>query len=228
MLQAMVGRHGYAVETAADGAQALELLAGRHFDFILCDVRMPVMDGIAFLAAARDFLERTTVIMMSAYGSIDTAIEAMKAGAYDFISKPFKADEVIMALRKAEEREALRQENLLLRQEIEAMRGAGGFSRIITNSPEMQAVLKLAAKAARYDSTVLITGESGTGKELVARGIHEASPRRDKPFIALNCGGIPENLLESELFGYLKGAFTGADRSRRGCSRRPRGHPAAR
>ena len=216
MLQAMVGRHGYAVETAADGAQALELLAGRHFDFILCDVRMPVMDGIAFLAAARDFLERTTVIMMSAYGSIDTAIEAMKAGAYDFISKPFKADEVIMALRKAEEREALRQENLLLRQEIEAMRGAGGFSRIITNCPEMQAVLKLAAKAARYDSTVLITGESGTGKELVARGIHEASPRRDKPFIALNCGGIPENLLESELFGYLKGAFTGADRSRRG------------
>ena len=216
MLQAMVGRHGYAVETAADGAQALQLLAGRHFDFILCDVRMPVMDGIAFLAAARDFLERTTVIMMSAYGSIDTAIEAMKAGAYDFISKPFKADEVIMALRKAEEREALRQENLLLRQEIEAMRGAGGFSRIITNSPEMQAVLKLAAKAARYDSTVLITGESGTGKELVARGIHAASPRRDQPFIALNCGGIPENLLESELFGYLKGAFTGADRSRRG------------
>ena len=216
MLQAMVGRHGYAVETAADGAQALQLLAGRRFDFILCDVRMPVMDGIAFLAAARDFLERTTVIMMSAYGSIDTAIEAMKAGAYDFISKPFKADEVIMALRKAEEREALRQENLQLRQEIEAMRGAGGFSRIITNCPEMQAVLKLAAKAARYDSTVLITGESGTGKELVARGIHEASPRRDKPFIALNCGGIPENLLESELFGYLKGAFTGADRSRRG------------
>ncbi len=216
MLQAMVGRHGYAVETAADGAQALQLLAGRRFDFILCDVRMPEMDGIAFLAAARDHLERTTVIMMSAYGSIDTAIEAMKAGAYDFISKPFKADEVIMALRKAEEREALRQENLQLRREIEAMRGQAGFARIITNSPEMQAVLKLAAKAARYDSTVLITGESGTGKELMARGIHDASPRREQPFIALNCGGIPANLLESELFGYLKGAFTGADRSRRG------------
>jgi len=216
MLQAMVGRHGYAVETAADGAQALQLIAGRRFDFILCDVRMPEMDGIAFLAAARDLLERTTVIMMSAYGSIDTAIEAMKAGAYDFISKPFKADEVIMALRKAEEREALRQENLQLRREIEAMRGQDGFARIITNSPEMQAVLKLAAKAARYDSTVLITGESGTGKELMARGIHDASPRREQPFIALNCGGIPANLLESELFGYLKGAFTGADRSRRG------------
>ena len=216
MLQALVSRHGYAVETAADGAQALQLLGRGHFDFILCDVRMPVMDGIAFLAAARGHLEQTTVIMMSAYGSIDTAIEAMKAGAYDFISKPFKADEVIMALRKAEEREALRQENLRLRREIEAMRGEGGFARIITTSPEMQAVLKLAAKAARYDSTVLITGESGTGKELVARGIHAASPRRDQPFIALNCGGIPENLLESELFGYLKGAFTGADRSRRG------------
>ena len=216
MLQALVGRHGYAVETAADGVQALQLLAGRRFDFILCDVRMPEMDGIAFLAAARDHLERTTVIMMSAYGSIDTAIEAMKAGAYDFISKPFKADEVIMALRKAEEREALRQENLQLRREIEAMRGQDGFARIITSSPEMQAVLKLAAKAARYDSTVLITGESGTGKELMARGIHDASPRREQPFIALNCGGIPANLLESELFGYLKGAFTGADRSRRG------------
>ncbi len=216
MLKAMVSRYGYAAETAADGAEALRLLAGRHFDFILCDVRMPGMDGLAFLAAGRDDLQKSTVIMMSAYGSIDTAIEAMKAGAYDFISKPFKADEVILTLKKAEEREALKWENQLLKHEIEEMRGGGGFSRIVTRNSAMQALLTLAAKVAQYDSTVLITGESGTGKELMARGFHEAGPRQDKPFFAINCGGIPANLLESELFGFVKGAFTGADREKKG------------
>ncbi len=217
MLKAMVSRYGYAAETAADGAEALRLLSGRHFDFILCDVRMPGMDGLAFLAAARDDLQESTVIMMSAYGSIDTAIEAMKAGAYDFISKPFKADEVILTLKKAEEREALKRENQQLKHEIEEMRGSGGFcADRDPKSPAMQALLTLAAKVAQYDSTVLITGESGTGKELMARGIHEASPRQDKPFIAINCGGIPANLLESELFGFVKGAFTGADREKKG------------
>ena len=216
MLQALVGRHGYQVETAAGVEEALAAIGNRHFDFILCDVRMPGMDGMDFLAKGIDRLQDTTVIMMSAFGSIDTAIEAMKAGAYDFISKPFKADEVIMALRKAEEREALRRENRRLKQEISEIRGAGGFSRIITNNPEMLSLIELAGKVARYDSTVLITGESGTGKELVARGIHDASLRNEKPFIAVNCGGIPETLLESELFGFVKGAFTGADRNRKG------------
>ncbi|KAB2891577.1 MAG: sigma-54-dependent Fis family transcriptional regulator [Desulfobulbaceae bacterium] len=216
MLQALVSRHGYQVETAAGVEEALAAIGNRHFDFILCDVRMPGMDGMDFLAKGIDRLQDTTVIMMSAFGSIDTAIEAMKAGAYDFISKPFKADEVIMALRKAEEREALRRENRRLKQEISEIRGAGGFSRIITNNPEMLSLIGLAGKVARYDSTVLITGESGTGKELVARGIHDASLRSEKPFIAVNCGGIPETLLESELFGFVKGAFTGADRNRKG------------
>jgi len=216
MLQALVSRHGYRVETAAGAEEALAAIGSRHFDFILCDVRMPGMDGMDFLAVGADRLQHSTVIMMSAFGSIDTAIEAMKAGAYDFISKPFKADEVIMTLRKAEEREALRQENRLLRQEISALRGTGGFSRIITNNAEMRSLIEVAGKVARYDSTVLITGESGTGKELVARGIHEASPRRERPFVAINCGGIPETLLESELFGFVKGAFTGADRNRKG------------
>ncbi len=216
MLQALVSRHGYQVETAAGAEEALAVIGKRHFDFILCDVRMPGMDGMDFLAKGIDRLQNSTVIMMSAFGSIDTAIEAMKAGAYDFISKPFKADEVIMALRKAEEREALRRENRRLRQEISAIRGGGGFSRIITNNAEMLSLIAVAGKVARYDSTVLITGESGTGKELVARGIHEASPRRERPFVAINCGGIPETLLESELFGFVKGAFTGADRSRKG------------
>ena len=216
MLQALVSRHGYQVETAAGVEEALAAIGNRHFDFILCDVRMPGMDGMDFLAKGIDRLQDTTVIMMSAFGSIDTAIEAMKAGAYDFISKPFKADEVIMALRKAEERESLRRENRRLKQEISEIRGAGGFSRIITNNPEMLSLIGLAGKVARYDSTVLITGESGTGKELVARGIHDASLRSEKPFIAVNCGGIPETLLESELFGFVKGAFTGADRNRKG------------
>jgi two-component system response regulator AtoC len=223
MLQALVSRHGYQVETAAGVEEALAAIGSRHFDFILCDVRMPGMDGMDFLAKGVDRLQNSTVIMMSAFGSIDTAIEAMKAGAYDFISKPFKADEVIMALRKAEEREALRRENRRLKQEISEIRGAGGFSRIITNNAEMLSLIELAGKVARYDSTVLITGESGTGKELVARGIHEASPRRERPFVAINCGGIPESLLESELFGFVKGAFTGADREKKGLFEEARG-----
>lgn len=216
MLQAMVSRHGYRVEGAADGEEALRLVSKRHFDFILCDVRMPGMDGLAFLAAGKDHLVDSTVIMMSAYGSIDTAIEAMKAGAYDFISKPFKADEVILTLKKAEEREALKRENLNLKEELEKMRGSSGFGTIIAKNSVMLALMKLAAKVAQYDTTVLITGESGTGKELIARGIHDTSMRAYKVFAPINCGGIPENLLESELFGYLKGAFTGADRRKKG------------
>ncbi len=216
MLKAMVGRQGYRVETAGDGEEALELVARQHFAYILCDVRMPGMDGLAFLRAAKKHLADSTVIMMSAYGSIETAIEAMKAGAYDFISKPFKADEVLMALKKAEERETLKRENLRLKEELNEARGSGGFARIVAKSPVMLQLLKLAVKVAQYDTTILITGESGTGKELLARGIHDASPRAARAFTPINCGSIPENLLESEFFGYLKGAFTGADRAKKG------------
>jgi two-component system, NtrC family, response regulator AtoC len=216
MLATLLSRFGYRIEAAADGMQALEKVRGESYDFILCDLKMPRMDGMGFLEAARDHLSETTVIMMSAYGSIDTAIEAMKRGAYDYISKPFKTDEVYLALKKAEERESLRRENTRLRREIEGIREDFSFGNMVGRSKAMQAIFQLARKVAQYSTTVLITGESGTGKELVARGIHIHGNRAARPFIAVNCGGIPENLLESEFFGYRKGAFTGADRNRKG------------
>jgi two-component system response regulator AtoC len=216
MLATLLVRFGYKIEAVGDGLQALEKVRNRTYDFVLCDLKMPRMDGMGFLEAARDHLTETTVIMMSAYGNIDTAIEAMKRGAYDYISKPFKTDEVYLALKKAEERESLRRENTRLRREIAGMREEVGFGKMVGRSKAMQAVFQLAGKVAEYTTTVLITGESGTGKELVARGIHAQSNRSGRAFIPVNCGGIPENLLESEFFGYRKGAFTGADRNKKG------------
>src|SRR5262249_9619741 len=154
-----------------------------------------------------------TVIVMSAYGNVDLAIEAMKAGAYDYIQKPFKAEEVLLTLRKAEERELLRRENRALRQEI---RRENLFEEILAKSAQMEAIFKTITKIAEYKTTALITGESGVGKELVARAIHRRSSRRGGPFVAVNCGAIPENLLESELFGYKRGAFTDATSDRAG------------
>jgi two-component system response regulator AtoC len=153
------------------------------------------------------------VIVMSAYGNVDLAIEAMKAGAYDYLQKPFKSEEVVLTLRKAEEREALRRENRALRQEILK---ESTFEDILAKSPQMQAIFKTVAKIADYKTTALITGESGVGKELVARALHRRSNRRGGPFVAVNCGAIPENLLESELFGYKRGAFTDATADRVG------------
>ena len=216
MLKVMLERYGYRVTTSPDGAQGLELIRQHSFAFILCDVRMPGMDGLAFLAKGKDALADSTVIMMSAYGSIDTALEAMKAGAYDFISKPFKTDEVLLTLKKAKEREQLKRENVALKSRIEEISSGIQFSSMVAVSAQMQKLFTMAEKISQYDTTVLITGESGTGKELVARGIHKRSPRCDKPFVAVNCGSIPENLLESELFGHVRGAFTGADRNKKG------------
>ncbi len=216
MLQALTERHGYQVTTAFDGPTALEIIRNAHFDFILCDVKMPQMDGMTFLEKGAADLAESTVIMMSAYGNVDLAIAAMQAGAYDFISKPFKADEVLLTLKKAEEREALRRENRRLKNEIKEIHCVGSFPRMIGESAGMRSVYTLAGKVAGYTTTVLVTGESGTGKELVARGVHSYSERSEKPFVAVNCGSIPENLLESELFGYVKGAFTGADKTRKG------------
>jgi two-component system response regulator AtoC len=219
MLQQLLGAYGYTVDTASDGRAGLARINDERYDFVLCDIRMPGMDGLAFLEAGRDRLEGVTVIMMSAYGSVDTAISAMKMGAYDYISKPFKADEIQLVLRKAEERERLRKENTSLKRQIEAMEDRYAFGKMVAASASMQTLFQLADKVAKFDTTVLITGESGTGKELVARGIHFASPRKRRPLIPVNCGSIPENLMESELFGHRKGAFTGAERHHAGLFR---------
>lgn len=216
MLQAMFADLPYRIETATDGSDGLDKIEKAFYDFILCDMKMPKMNGIEFLKSAGDKLSETTVIMMSAYGSIDAAVEAMKLGAYDFISKPFKADEIRLILKKAEERDRLKRENVRLRQRIEKIQEHTRFHQMVGSSHVIQAVFKLAKKVSQYHTTVLITGESGTGKELIARGIHFFSDRVKKPFVAVNCGGIPENLLESELFGHKKGAFTGADRDKKG------------
>ncbi|WP_373498796.1 sigma-54-dependent transcriptional regulator [Desulfococcus sp.] len=216
MLAVLLSKLGYQVDTAADGAIGLRMIKDESYDFILCDLNMPHMGGMDFLRIAKDDVSNTTVIVMSAYGSIDTALDAMKLGAYDYISKPFKTDEVYLALKKAEERESLRRENLQLKERIRTIESGSSFARMIGKSDAMQAVFRLARKAAQYDATVLISGESGTGKELIARGVHFEGCRSGGPFVAVNCGGIPENLLESEFFGYKKGAFTGADKNRKG------------
>ncbi|MDM8544025.1 sigma-54 dependent transcriptional regulator [Desulfococcaceae bacterium HSG9] len=216
MLATMLRKTDYLIDTAADGTEGLNKINLKLYDVILCDLKMPKMGGIDFLKAAGEKLAGTTVIIMSAYGTIDNAVEAMKLGAYDYISKPFKSDELFLALKKAEERDSLKKENLNLKEQINAINENYNFANMVAKSKKMLAVFQLASKVAQYSTTVLITGESGTGKELVAKGIHFKSPRSKMPFIPLNCGGIPENLLESELFGFTKGAFTGADRNKKG------------
>ena len=216
MLATVLKKAGYVVETASDGSEGLHMIDSAPYDFILCDIKMPKMDGMEFLKSSRDKIGSSTVIMMSAYGSIDTAIEAMKLGAYDYISKPFKTDEVYLTLKKAEERENLKKENRLLKERIQKIEGDYKFHNMVTRSKAMQSLFQMADKAAQYKTTVLILGDSGTGKELIARGIHYSSDRAQKPLVPVNCGGIPENLLESELFGHKKGAFTGADRNKKG------------
>jgi two-component system response regulator AtoC len=216
MLSKLLGKAGYIVEAASDGHEGLKMAQSMAYDFILCDIKMPHMSGMDFLKSSRDKIGTTTVIMMSAYGTIDTAIEAMKLGAYDYISKPFKTDEVYLTLKKAEERESLRQENFQLKERIKKIEGSYNFGSLVAKSEPMQSMFRIAAKAAQYKTTVLLLGDSGTGKELIARAIHFEGQRSTMPLVPVNCGGIPETLLESELFGYKKGAFTGADRNKKG------------
>jgi two-component system response regulator AtoC len=213
VLRTLLKRQGYEVETAESGEQALGLVDTFGPDVILTDVRMPKMGGLDLLATLQAKGNEATVIVMSAYGNVDLALEAIKAGAYDYVQKPFKHEEIVLALRKAEEREALRRENRALREEI---RKEHQFEEILAKSQAMQDIFRTIAKIADYKSTVLISGESGTGKELVARALHRRSSRRGAAFVAVNCGAIPENLLESELFGHKKGAFTDANSDRRG------------
>ncbi len=213
MLSVILKKEGYDVEAASNGEEALQKITVSPYDQILCDIRMPKMDGLDFLNEAKKVGIDSTIIMMSAYGTVDIAIEAIKLGAYDYISKPFKPDEIILTLKKAEERERLRRENELLRKEVKK---EYSFENIISKNKQMQKIFEVITKVAQYKSTILVTGESGTGKELVARALHYNSDRAQNPFVAVNCGAIPENLLESELFGHAKGAFTDAIRTKKG------------
>jgi two-component system response regulator AtoC len=213
VLRTLLRRHGYEVETAESGEDALGMVDSFGPDVVLTDVRMPKMGGLDLLTTLKAKGNEATVIVMSAYGNMDLALEAMKAGAYDYVQKPFKPDEVVLALRKAEERELLRRENRALRDEI---RKEHKFEDILAKSQKMQDIFRTISKIAEYKTTVLVAGESGVGKELVARAIHHRSTRRGGSFVAVNCGAIPENLLESELFGHKKGAFTDAIQDRRG------------
>jgi two-component system response regulator AtoC len=213
LLSVILTDHGWEARAVAAAQDALKELEARDFDLVLTDVRMPGMDGLALLREIQRLRPELTVIVMSAYGAQDAALEAMKAGAYDYLSKPFKRDEVVLVLRKAEERERLARENRRLRTEL-----AGGYgpSNLVGASVAMQEVLRQLRKVAPQKTTVLVTGDSGTGKELVARALHELSPRAAYPFVAVNCGAIPAELIESELFGHVKGAFTDASRAKKG------------
>jgi two-component system response regulator AtoC len=213
LLSVILTDRGYEARAVGNAEEALKELAARDYDLVLSDVRMPGMGGLALVRE----LQRTTpdllVVVMSAYGTHDTAIEAMKAGAYDYLGKPFKPDDVLLVLRKAEERERLARENRRLRTELaESYR----LDNLVVASPAMQEVMRSVQKVAPQKSTVLLQGESGTGKELVARALHELSPRAAFPFVAVNCGAIPAELLESELFGHVRGAFTDARRDKKG------------
>ncbi|MGH7896912.1 MAG: sigma-54-dependent transcriptional regulator, partial [Candidatus Binatia bacterium] len=213
VLTEMLEPEGYQVTTAIDGRAALSLVEQQSFDAVLCDVTMPRLDGWGVLEALSDEKRPSVVIMMSGYGDRDTALNVMKRGAYDYISKPFTADDVLLTLRKAEERERLRRDNARLREEVLRQ---FSFENILSQSPKMLEVFAVIRKIADYKTTVLVSGESGTGKELIARALHFNSPRRENPFVAVNCGAIPADLLESELFGHVKGSFTGAHADRAG------------
>jgi DNA-binding NtrC family response regulator len=204
---------GYAVTAESDGRKALERALAEPFDLVLCDVRMPEMDGLTFLRSYRSRGGGALVIMMSAYGGEDAALAAMKEGAYDYLPKPFRPDEVVLTLRKAEERERLGRDVAGLRAQLATGPAERG---LIAESRAMRAALDLVARVAEHNTTVLITGESGTGKEVIARAIHRASPRAARPFVGINCAAIPESLLESELFGHVRGAFTGATADKAG------------
>src|SRR5436190_8506612 len=204
---------GRTIRTAMNGREALEILQAEPADVVISDVKMPDMDGIEMLQALRETQPELGVILMTAFASVETAREAFKLGADDFIQKPFDVEELKLIVKKTLEKQALIDENRAFKR---AQRERGSVKNIIGNSAIMHAIFQMIETVAEVQSTVLITGESGTGKELVARAIHDLSPRAEKPFISINCGAFTETLLESELFGYMKGSFTGANSNRKG------------
>jgi len=213
LLGIMLRQVGYAVTLADGGESAVQALKTDDFDLVITDLRMRKVDGLAVLRAAKDHSPRTVVLVVTAFASTETAVEAMKLGAYDYVTKPFKLDELRLTIANALERKRLQDENRELKRQLRREHGFEGF---IGKSPRMLEVFETIRKTADSGSTVMITGESGTGKELVARAVHLESARRARPFVSVNCGAIPETLMESELFGHVKGAFTGAVASTEG------------
>ncbi len=207
---------GYRVVKAADAEEGLGAARAERFDLVLCDVRMPRRSGLDALPELIAAQPDATVLMMSAYGQTEQALEAVRKGAYDYLAKPFQAEELLLAIRKADERERLRRENRQLRRELSH---GGREAGLVAGSAAMREIYELVERAAEYKTTVLITGESGVGKEVVARAVHGLSDRAGEPFVAVNCGAIPETLIESELFGHVRGAFTGAESEARGMFR---------
>jgi DNA-binding NtrC family response regulator len=213
MLRKTLEAEGHEVEEAADGARALELLGSRRFEMVLTDLRLPGADGLAVLEGALAADPEVPVVVMTAYGTMDVAVQAMKLGARDVLAKPVEPDHLVLLVKRTTEQRRLRRENLALK---DALADRLGAPEIVGESPEIRTVAEACRRVAGADATVLLLGESGTGKELFARAIHHLSPRRDGPFVALNCAAIPETLLENELFGHEKGAYTGAGEARAG------------
>jgi two-component system response regulator PilR (NtrC family) len=213
MLRIVLRRDGYDVVVAENGTAAIDRLQTEPFDLLLSDIRMPDLSGVEVLRAAKEANRDIVAFMMTAFASTDTAVEAMRLGALDYFTKPFSMDELRLKIRQYLESKQLKQENLLLKR---ALNTRHEFSSILGRSDAMQAVFATIQTIANTNSTVLITGESGTGKELIARAIHFNSLRRDRPFVAVNCGAVPETLLESELFGHVRGAFTDAHTNKKG------------
>lgn len=213
LLEFMLQREGYNVTCADNGGNALELLERDHFDLMLCDIRLGDMTGLEVLRACKRNAPDTVVIMISAYASTQTAVEAMNEGAYDYVPKPFDNDELKRTIAAALKIRTLDQEKLYI---DDALKKNLHFGKIVGNHPKMLNIYKMIRQVAKTGTNILVSGESGTGKELVARAIHEESERKNNPFVAINCGGIPETLMESELFGHKKGAFTGATHDKKG------------
>ncbi len=216
ILASQLERSGHSVRTASDGRGAVDLLGKAEFDVCICDLRLPDIDGMEVIRRCRQREIDVAFLVITAFASVKTAIEAMKLGAYDYLMKPVQPEDVLLRLQHIADVTRLRDENSYLRKIVDAV---GPGDHTLGVSPAMQEVQVLVDKVSRTDGTVLITGESGTGKSHVARVIHKRGPRRERPLVSVNCGAIPEQLLESELFGHLKGAFTGADRAKKGLFR---------